>query len=650
MLAAWMLSEGVLRSDEPNLIPQASFGEPHALEGWALQQPPGTSVRVDTSAGHSGKSSVLIETQPGSEKDSYPAVKFSIAPKPGERYAAEVWLKSECQNELGGFIVFETTQGGQRFELIDGDQPGARTDGWVKATVAAVVATGAEKLTLGLVAHGAGKVWFDDVKFVRTGDAPPQPPPGPIRLEVLADKIINPCFQGFGGGYGDLHLWTGYARKLGVDQNDIALISDRMKAMRPHVARLWYGYEYEPEEGTFAPQSEPMTNLVNTIRLYKESGTDIMLNAMGDYFAYPAWMREPGSDSKLPAAAKRESMVRSYVDAVRYLRRDLGLENVRYLSLFVEPGNDYHRPVPVDEYVRLYRLLDQRLRELGLRDEVKVLGSFDCCGPAHGLDPWCEKVLRAGLLPYVDTIASHTYRHRNVRSLEPWIAARLNAIGKTSGGSPAKPLWITEFGYSNFLGNSTFENPAMDSYEYGLFAADFAVESLRDGVSAMLIWCLAPVYYSDEIQQKASLWQHKDRGWEPRPPFYSWSLLCRYTRPGAQVLATRTEPEAADLRTAAIRSSSGEITVLAVNRCLSDVALDVAVPAKAGSRFREFLYSRETVPTPDRAMLKPRAEHIWQAEPGSEPVGCGASALQRGRAFSVNVPRDAFLMLTEMTD
>ncbi len=115
LLAAWMLTEGVVRSDEPNLILQASFEEPRALDGWAPQQPPGTSVRVDTSVGHSGKSSVLIETQPGSEKESYPAIKFGIVPKPGERYAAEVWLKSECQNELGGFIVFETTQGGQRF-------------------------------------------------------------------------------------------------------------------------------------------------------------------------------------------------------------------------------------------------------------------------------------------------------------------------------------------------------------------------------------------------------------------------------------------------------------------------------------------------------------------------------------------------------
>lgn len=271
-----------------------------------------------------------------------------------------------------------------------------------------------------------------------------------------------------------------------------------------------------------------MVNLVNTIRLYREAGTDIVLNAMGDYFAYPAWMKEPGSTSKLPAPGKREAMVRSYVDAVKYLRRDLGLANVRHLALFVEPGNDYHRPIPVEEYVRLHKLLDEMLKKRGLRKEVVILGSFDCAGPAHGLDPWCDKVRKAGLAQYVDVITAHTYRHRNVLSMDPWVKSRLDAIRKAAPGGPARPFWITEFGYSNFLGDFTFDNPEMRTYEYGVFAADFAVQALRNRVSVALIWCLAPVYYSDRIQKRASLWEHKDRGWEPRPPFYAWSLLCRY--------------------------------------------------------------------------------------------------------------------------
>ncbi len=617
-----------------NLVSDPSFEEQGTLGAWSVQSPPGTSVRLDHTVARTGKSSVCIETLPGHEQDSYPAIKFRVRPKAGERYRAEVWIKSQCKNHLGGFIVLETTRGEQRFELIDGDQPGPTTDGWIKASAATVIDPGAEGLSLGLVAHGAGRAWFDDVTLVKVAEAPPQPPPGPIRLDVQADEVINPRFDGFGGGYGDLHLWTGYARSLGVDARDISLIADRLKAMRPHIARLWYGYEYEPEEGKFAPASEPMVNLVNTIRLYKEAGTEVVLNAMGDYFAYPSWMKEPGSTSKLPAPAKREAMVRSYVEAVKYLRRDLGLNSVRYLALFVEPGNDYHRPVPVAEYVRLHKLLDEMLEQRGLRKEVLVLGSFDCAGPAHGLDPWCDKVLKAGLAKYVDVITAHTYRHRNVLSMDPWVEARLDAIRKAASGGPARPFWITEFGYSNFLGNSTFENPEMTTYEYGLFAADFAVEALRNQVSAALIWCLAPVYYSDRVQQKASLWEHKDRRWEPRPPFYSWSLVCRYTRPGSQVLATKTEPAAADLRSVALRAPSGEVTLLIVNRCLRDLALEVRLPARSTSMVREFLYSRNTVPTADRTMLRPRAVH----------------EVLSGRSLALNIPQDAFLLLTGIGD
>lgn len=404
--------------------------------------------------------------------------------------------------------------------------------------------------------------------------------------------------------------------------------------MRPHIVRLWYGYEFEPEEGKHVRDSKPMVNLVKTIRLYQEAGTDVALNAMDDYFAYPAWMKTPGSQSKLPAENRREAMVRSYVDAVEYLRRELRLTNVKYLALFVEPGNDYRRPVPVEEYVRLHRLLDEQLKARGLRQEVVVLGSFDCAGPAHSLDPWCRKVLQGGLLPYIDVVTAHTYKHRNVRSLDPWVQCRLQAIAGANTMGAAKPFWITEFGYSNFLGNSTFENPEMDHYEYGLFAADFAIQALRDRVSATLIWCLAPVYYDAQVQQKASLWKHKADHWEPKPPFYSWSLLCRYTRPGSQVLTVRSDPPIADLRSVGLRSPTEEITLLVVNRCDRDVQIDVPVPGPQGRLWRQFLSSPGTVPTPDREMLKPVAQH--------------RSIL--GHLLSLRVPKDSFLLLTNMAD
>ena len=46
------LTASVVRCAEQNLIPQASFEDPKALDPWTIQQLPGTSVRLDSSVGH----------------------------------------------------------------------------------------------------------------------------------------------------------------------------------------------------------------------------------------------------------------------------------------------------------------------------------------------------------------------------------------------------------------------------------------------------------------------------------------------------------------------------------------------------------------------------------------------------------------------
>ena len=65
-----LLTTSVVRCVEQNLISPASFEDPQALDPWTIQQLPGTSVRLDSSVGRSGKSSVSFETFARNEKDS----------------------------------------------------------------------------------------------------------------------------------------------------------------------------------------------------------------------------------------------------------------------------------------------------------------------------------------------------------------------------------------------------------------------------------------------------------------------------------------------------------------------------------------------------------------------------------------------------
>jgi hypothetical protein len=341
---------------------------------------------------------------------------------------------------------------------------------------------------------------------------------------------------------------------------------------------------------------------------------------------------KPNDQSKLPAIEKREAMVRSFVDAVEFLRRRQGLTNVKYLSLFVEPDNDPVRTVPPDIYVELHRLLDRLLTERGLRQEVRVLGSGDACGPPHAIDPWCRDILEAGILKYVDGIASHTYQHRDVTSLTSWIRSRQEAIRENSASDGQKPFWITEFGYSAHL--ETFDIPEMRTYDYGLFAGDFAIQAMRDGVAGLMIWGLGPVYYDGQFQQKAGLWDHHEDQWRPRPVFYSYSLLCRHTPKESRVIDVVASPQPAWFRSVALQNAAGKTTVLLANRSPEPLPLEIRLDQSQEKTLREYCYSAQSVPTPDQAMLRPVAEY----------------RLGGGQPAKITVPGNSFVLLSDMPE
>ena len=319
-------------------------------------------------------------------------------------------------------------------------------------------------------------------------------------------------------------------------------------------------------------------------------------------------------------------MVRSLVDLVQYLREREGLRNVKYLCLMNEPDNDAARAIPPDEYVRLNRLLDKMLRERGLRDQVMLLTADESSSAPAGTSLWFRDILARGL-DYCDAWSSHSYIHEYVPGLSGWTTERLAALRQASPMKP-KPFMITEFGY----GGETYLNTENGKYEYGLFLADFATTALRSGASAALTWCLMDTYYSPTLEQQWGLWRYKDRGWEPRPGFYSWSLVTRYTRPGSQVLVADPEPRAQGLHTVALRSLDGEITLLAVNR-----------------------YARPLTVHLDNALGRDLVLRVYRYTQGSVPVAGGAMIsasttlrLSPGAPTTFALPAQSFSLLTEL--
>ncbi|MFA5058852.1 MAG: hypothetical protein WC485_12115, partial [Opitutaceae bacterium] len=241
---------------------------------------------------------------------------------------------------------------------------------------------------------------------------------------------------------------------------------------------------------------------------------------------------------------------------------------------------------------------------------------------------WYHEIVTRGL-DYADACAVHTYGHKNVPSLVPWIHSRRELIqAQAPAGRPPLPLMITEF---NTYGD-TFTNPENHTYENGLFLADFAVTALREGTASVLMWCLFDTQYDDQHRQEYGLWRYKDAGWAPRPGFYSWSLLTRFTRRGSRVVAVESEPAAPGVRAVALLSPEGRLTVLAVNRYDRPIRVKLTAAAGGPIGLRRYEFTRTAVAQAGARMLGP-AGRLTLA--GDAPAG-------------FVLPAESFVLLTDL--
>ena len=598
-----------------NLLPNPSFEQGTATpDGWQLCPWGGAKLTRDTTVARTGAASARVGISPEGAAE-YPCFKYvQLGAKPGEAYHGTVFARTRGMTDIGAYIAVEYYAGDKRLAFDSSEFTGPGDRDWMRLAVDGIVPPGADRISLCLAAHGQGQAWFDDATLERTLSAPAEFAGDRITVRVQPEVTINARFLGF-GSQGDYFLTRSMNTARGVNDDDRKLVLDRVAEMRPQIIRTFFDYKWwEPEPGQHTPDSEAMRDYIAWVRFLKGLGTSVLLCPWGDCFASPAWMR--CGNGRLPAPEEREAMICSLADLVQFLRRDQGLDNVRYVCLMNEPDNDPNRAVPPEEHIRLCRLLDAMLRERGVRGEVSLLGSDDCQGSMLHANRWFRETL-AGEHGFCDGFSSHTYQHQYTPALVPWVKERLDLLKAAS--SPPKPLLITEFGY----GGSTFDNPVNGQYEYGLFLGDFAITALNAGASAALQWCLMDTYYDDTNAQHWGLWQYKDKGWQPRPGFYAWSLVTRYTRADSRVVKVTLAPEAGQVRAAALVAPDGRLTVMLVNRLTRPMQVSVLPGLKRTVRLRVHEYAREA------------------AEPA------GVVEVEQGGKAEVALAAEAFVVLTE---
>lgn len=591
-LLVFLLGLTVAAKEGQNLISSSSFEQGFGVPvDWQVWGAEGATLKIDDTVSHTGVASGQISIAPEGASQ-YPGFGYFVdGVTPGDKYSASVWAKTRDMTGLGGYIVIAFFKADKRLSYAEGDFTGTGDNDWMQLSVEAFVPEGADRLALVLNANGVGTVWFDDAVLVRTAEAPVEFSGKEVKIEVCTSQTTGVNLLGF-GAQGDFLLTRDINTIHGVGPRDRELVFRRVEEMRPHILRTFFDYKWwEPSEGVKTPESQEIQDYLYWVRFLKSIGTSVLLTPWGDYFAYSDWMLD--GKARLPVPDKREAMVRSLVDFVEFLRRDQGLDNVEYLCLMNEPDNDPRTTPEVEEYVELNRLLDKKLRERGLRDEIFLLGVDDCRGGPATITKWYRDVISEGL-EYADGVSAHTYVHGYVPPLESWVKTRIDLVNGNDLGRQAKPLLITEFGNITEY-TDPYSNNENHKYDYGLFLADFAVTALRAGASGALAWCMMDVYYDQQNMQKGGLWRFKDTGWKPRPGFYTWSLITRYTRPDSQVLLVEINPSAPSLRATALRSPVGELTVIIVNKYERHLRVTLQFEEERDSFLRVYQYTKDNV-------------------------------------------------------
>jgi len=389
------------------------------------------------------------------------------------------------------------------------------------------------------------------------------------------ELVSRDSFLGFGAEWDS----RGYDEH-GVTDEDFELIADRIRWMRLPVVRSMMQTKWcYLGQGKFDWETPEMKRLYRQLDLCQREGITVLLT---DWGCEPEWLRIPGvKDVADPVYAEA---IGTYMD---YLVNQRGYSCIKYFILVNEPNyevGDWDRwKTGLENVARVFaeRHLDERVTLMG---------------PDHSnADEWLRNSVDQ-LRILLGAYEIHRYERDDVVRpglLEGYLRQQLEYIRANDPESGGKPFVVGEAGL-NDEADHPYGNRRIDSYDYGLFMADYAVQAARAGASAVSAWMLDdnshPGFYW-------GMWTNKEKGLKLRPWFHAWSLLSRYFPKGCATYRTQQPSQDWRLLVASIPSGFGcrAWSICLVNRGPKPVDVNVKLPDAGRQHTKAFLYSKDTM-------------------------------------------------------
>ncbi len=316
---------------------------------------------------------------------------------------------------------------------------------------------------------------------------------------------------------------------------------------------------------------------------------------------------------------------------VKYLIEEKGYTCVKEVTPFNEPDGNVCES---GQYALIVKAMDERFRKDGIRDKVKFNLSDNTDCRRFYLKETVENVSE-----YADLYNSHTYmcgyETPNSYALE-WERENVKVVEKTG-----KKHFVGEFGSNQCVGAS--RQTDINWYKRGVLIARNAINFLNAGASGTSYWGLIDQYYNLDADyqqmQQLGLWRYMksaykpedienfDVDYQPRPHYYSYSLLTRFVRKGDYVYPLNLGNEFA--AGTAVLSPDGDWTYIFANGSESDVEFSLKnANAEKLEDCALYEYAEGKLPEDD-SMLSPTG-----------------TVKASGNGYKVSVPSQTVILLT----
>ena len=435
-----------------------------------------------------------------------------------------------------------------------------------------------------------------------------------IRLEALSAEL-------------DPHFFSqNLTRNDGAKASDWQIVVNRIKAMSLQKLRVmvlpdWYepvndnNNPYQTDLSKFTFDSPEMQSLYKVLDLAQQQNMSVRIVLWGCPTSVSSlldkkyanvktyFMADPQKkDSWMSGPNDFHEWAENFSTLIKYLIEERGYTCIKEITPINEP--DGGPVLTCQEYVKMVKILNARFIKDGIRNKVRFNLSDNTDAGTYYLE-YCSQ----HLAHEADVFNSHTYIFGyNTPNSTIFNWEKKNVDISAHAG---KRHIVGEFGSNEAVGATRQRD--INCYQRGVLMTRLILNFLNAGAAGVNYWDLFDQYYnrnsSYQGMMQLGLWKyvkeaykedpfyaHMKQDYEVRPQYYSYSLLTRFLKSGAQVHPIELHKDLAV--GSAFMSQDRKWTYVIANASYYPEHLAIVNPDASG-KFAVYRYEKNNLPEKD---------------------------------------------------